>query len=123
MSSTSDQYARQAGDWTETAYADATAYLAHRADLIATLGPRLEPGDEVLDLACGDAGYRHYCEDIDLCYRAMRAGWERWYVPSAIVTHDYAAVIDRRFLSRHTLWHARGMARFVRKHPERLLAL
>jgi GT2 family glycosyltransferase len=70
-----------------------------------------------------DAGYRHYVEDIDLCYRAMRAGWERWYVPDAVVTHDYAAVIDKRFLSRHTLWHARGMARFVRKHPERLLAL
>ena len=70
-----------------------------------------------------DAGYRHYCEDIDLCYRAMQAGWERWYVPGAVVTHDYAAVIDKRFLSRHTLWHARGMARFVRKHPERLLAL
>jgi len=70
-----------------------------------------------------DAGFRHYCEDIDLCYRAARAGWERWYVPGAVVTHAYAAVIDRRFLSRHTLWHARGMARFVRKHPERLIAL
>ena len=70
-----------------------------------------------------DAGFRHYCEDIDLSYRAGEAGWERWYVPDAVVTHDYAAVIDRRFLSRHTLWHARGMARFVRKHPERLLAL
>jgi GT2 family glycosyltransferase len=70
-----------------------------------------------------DAGFRHYCEDIDLCYRAARAGWERWYVPAAVVTHAYAAVIDERFLSRHTLWHARGMARFVRKHPERLLAL
>ena len=70
-----------------------------------------------------DAGYRHYCEDIDLCYRAAQAGWERWYVPDAVVTHAYAAVIDERFLSRHTLWHARGMARFVRKHPERLLAL
>jgi GT2 family glycosyltransferase len=70
-----------------------------------------------------DAGFRHYCEDIDLCYRAAQAGWERWYVPDAVVTHAYAAVIDQRFLSRHTLWHARGMARFVRKHPERLLEL
>jgi GT2 family glycosyltransferase len=70
-----------------------------------------------------DGGFRHYCEDIDLCYRAALAGWERWYVPDAVVTHAYAAVIDERFLSRHTLWHARGMARFVRKHPERLLAL
>jgi len=75
------------------------------------------------ELGGWDPGYRHYCEDIDLCYRAMQAGWERWYVPDALVTHDYAAVIDQRFLSRHTLWHLRGMARFVRKHPERLLAL
>ena len=68
-----------------------------------------------------DAGYRHYVEDIDLCYRAMRAGWERWYVPAAVVRHAYAAVIDQRFLSRHTLWHLRGMARFARKHPEALI--
>jgi GT2 family glycosyltransferase len=75
------------------------------------------------ELGGWDEGYRHYCEDIDLCYRAMELAWERWYVPEAVVTHDYAAVIDRRFLSVHTLWHLRGMARFVRKHPERLLAL
>jgi GT2 family glycosyltransferase len=70
-----------------------------------------------------DGGFRHYGEDIDLSYRAAKAGWERWYVPAAVVTHDYAAVIDRRFLTRHTWWHLRGMARFVRKHPERLKAI
>jgi N-acetylglucosaminyl-diphospho-decaprenol L-rhamnosyltransferase len=70
-----------------------------------------------------DGGFRHYVEDIDLAYRAAKAGWERWLVPAAVVHHDYAAVIDKRFLSRHTLWHLRGMARFLRKHPERLLAL
>ncbi len=70
-----------------------------------------------------DAGYRHYVEDIDVCYRAMRAGWERWYVPSASVTHDWAQVTDRRLLSRHALWHARSMGRFVRKHPETLARL
>jgi N-acetylglucosaminyl-diphospho-decaprenol L-rhamnosyltransferase len=69
-----------------------------------------------------DAGYRMYCEDIDLNYRAAKAGWERWYVPAAVVHHEYAAVIDKRFLTWHTLWHARAMARFLRKHPERLLA-
>ena len=42
--------------WTETAYADPHAYLAHRAELILALGPALEPGDAVLDLACGDGG-------------------------------------------------------------------
>ena len=75
------------------------------------------------ELGGWDAGYRHYVEDIDLCYRAAKAGWERWYVPAAVVRHAYAAVIDRRFLSRHTIWHARGMLRFLRKHPERLAAL
>ena len=70
-----------------------------------------------------DEGYRLYGEDIDLCYRAAKAGWERWYVPAAVVTHRYDAVIDRRFLTRRTLWHWRSIARFVRKHPERLRAL
>jgi GT2 family glycosyltransferase len=70
-----------------------------------------------------DAGFRMYGEDIDLCYRAEKAGWERWYVPAAVVRHRYAAVIDKRFLTRRTLWHLRGMLRFVRKHPERLRAL
>ena len=70
-----------------------------------------------------DPGFRMYCEDIDLNYRAAKAGWQRWYVPDAVVRHDYAAVIDRTFLTRHTLWHARAMLRFLRKHPERLLAL
>jgi len=79
---------------------------------------------EMLDEIGGwDAGFRMYCEDIDLNYRAAKAGWERWYVPAAVVHHDYAAVIDKRFLTRHTLWHARAMLRFLRKHPERLLAL
>jgi GT2 family glycosyltransferase len=70
-----------------------------------------------------DAGYRMYCEDIDLNYRAAKAGWERWYVPAAVVHHEYAAVVDKKFFTRHTLWHARAMLRFLRKHPERLLAL
>jgi N-acetylglucosaminyl-diphospho-decaprenol L-rhamnosyltransferase len=70
-----------------------------------------------------DAGFRMYCEDIDLNYRAAKAGWERWYLPEAVVRHEYAAVIDKRFLTKHTLWHAQAMLRFLRKHPERLLAL
>ena len=76
---------------------------------------------EMLDELGGfDEGYRLYGEDIDLCYRAAQAGWERWYVPQATVQHEHAAVTDRRFLTRQTLWHWRSIARFVRKHPERL---
>lgn len=51
-----DKYAAGAARWSEEAYADAHAYLAQRAEAVRTLGPRLEPGDAVLDLACGDGG-------------------------------------------------------------------
>jgi N-acetylglucosaminyl-diphospho-decaprenol L-rhamnosyltransferase len=70
-----------------------------------------------------DPGFRLYGEDIDLCYRAAKAGWETWYVPAARVTHAYDRATDRRFWSRRTLWHWAGILRFVRKHPERLRAL
>jgi GT2 family glycosyltransferase len=70
-----------------------------------------------------DEGFRLYGEDIDLQYRAAKAGWERWYVPQAVVRHAHQAETDRRFLTRRTLWHWAGIARFVRKHPERLRAL
>jgi GT2 family glycosyltransferase len=70
-----------------------------------------------------DEGFRLYGEDIDLQYRAMRRGWERWYVPAAVVRHEHQAVTDTRWLTRRTLWHWRGVLRFVRKHPERLRAL
>ena len=79
---------------------------------------------ELLDELGGlDEGFRLYGEDIDLCYRAMKAGWERWYVPAAVVTHAYDRLVDRRLLTRRTLWHWAGILRFVRKHPERLLIL
>jgi hypothetical protein len=70
-----------------------------------------------------DAGFRLYGEDIDLQYRAKLAGWERWYVPAAVVRHEHQAITDRRLLTRRTLWHWRGIMRFVRKHPERLRSL
>ena len=70
-----------------------------------------------------DEGFRLYGEDIDLQYRAMRAGWERWYVPHAVVRHEHQAETDKRWLTRRTLWHWAGIVRFVRKHPETLRAL
>jgi hypothetical protein len=66
-----DQYARQAQDWTERAYADVAAYLEHRAELIAKLGEPLGPGDEVVDLACGDAGLGEALLRRGLRYRGV----------------------------------------------------
>jgi SAM-dependent methyltransferase len=65
------KYAGKAEEWTERQYADADSYLAHRADLIVALGPRLEPGDEVLDLACGDGGLGELLLARGLRYRGV----------------------------------------------------
>jgi N-acetylglucosaminyl-diphospho-decaprenol L-rhamnosyltransferase len=70
-----------------------------------------------------DEGYRLYGEEIDLAYRAHRAGWERWYVPQAVAVHHHQAVTDKRLFTRRTLWHWRSIARFVHKHPESLRSL
>jgi SAM-dependent methyltransferase len=66
-----DQYVRQAEEWSDRQYADARAYLAHRADLIVSLGPRLEGGDDVLDLACGDGGLGELLLERGLRYRGV----------------------------------------------------
>jgi SAM-dependent methyltransferase len=65
------QYARRAADWSESAYADVTGYLAHRAELIVSLGPQLRPGDQVLDLACGDGGLGEALLARGLRYRGV----------------------------------------------------
>ena len=79
--------------------------------------------DDARTIGGFDEGFRLYCEDIDLCYRAAKAGWERWYVPEAVVEHAYPAMTDSGFLTRRTVWHWGGMVHFARKHPERLRAL
>ena len=54
--------------------------------------------------------------------RGDARGVERWYVPAAVVRHEHKAETDKQWLTRRTLWHLAGVARFVRKHPERLRA-
>jgi SAM-dependent methyltransferase len=58
--STADKYSTGAARWSEKAYADSSTYLARRAEVVRTLGPALEPGDVVLDLACGDGGLAEF---------------------------------------------------------------
>ncbi len=73
MSDKSDQYARNAAGWSDAQYADGAAYLARRADLVASLGPPLVPGDEVLDLACGDGALGAYLAMRGFRYRGVDA--------------------------------------------------
>jgi GT2 family glycosyltransferase len=34
-----------------------------------------------------DEEFYNYCDDIDICLQARRAGWETWYVPESRVIH------------------------------------
>jgi len=73
VSDKEEQYARQAAGWSDLQYADAGAYLEHRARIVAGLGPTLASGDEVLDLACGDGGFGERLLLLGLRYRGVDA--------------------------------------------------
>lgn len=77
-----DKYAAKAHDWSEAEYANAQAYLAHRAELVRALGPPLAPGDVVLDLACGDGGLADFLPEqryvgVDASVLMVEAGLGR----------------------------------------------
>jgi SAM-dependent methyltransferase len=55
-----EKYADAAANWSGEQYADAHTYLRRRAELVRALGPRVAPGDRVLDLACGDGGFADF---------------------------------------------------------------
>jgi SAM-dependent methyltransferase len=65
--------AEQATRWTEETYADPERYLTHRAQLVRSLGPPLEPGETVLDLACGDGGLAEFLLPHGLAYLGVDA--------------------------------------------------
>jgi SAM-dependent methyltransferase len=87
------QFAGKADRWSQTAYASPDAYLAHRAELVATLGVVLVPGDEVLDLACGDGGLGPHLLARGLAYRGVDA--EPAMVEAASQLLGEAAAVER----------------------------
>jgi SAM-dependent methyltransferase len=77
-----DKYAAEASHWSDDQYADAPAYLARRAELVCSLGPRLGIGDVVLDLACGDGGLADFLPEqkyigVDASEEMVAAGRRR----------------------------------------------
>lgn len=56
---------------------------------------RREALEEITDKSgAWDENYFMYCEDVDLCWRLKAAGWERWYVPAALIEHHIGASSD-----------------------------
>ncbi|MFZ6004373.1 MAG: glycosyltransferase family 2 protein [Actinomycetota bacterium] len=73
-------------------------------------------GEAWIDLGGLDDGYRLYCEDADVCWRAHKAGWAVRYLPQAVVAHDLSEHTRKHFFTVRTAWHLRSLVRFARKN-------
>ncbi|MFI5268580.1 MAG: glycosyltransferase family 2 protein [Chloroflexota bacterium] len=62
-----------------------------------------------------DERFFMYSEEMDLCYRFRRAGYEVWYVPEAEVLHHEAASSSQDLFRRNVNFHE-SRYRFFRKH-------
>jgi N-acetylglucosaminyl-diphospho-decaprenol L-rhamnosyltransferase len=61
-----------------------------------------------------DESYFMYVEDVDLCWRAHRAGWNVAYVPAAVATHVQGLSTGRRPY-RMLAAHHRSAMRFAQR--------
>jgi cyclopropane fatty-acyl-phospholipid synthase-like methyltransferase len=68
-----EKFDRIAAGYSEHDYADPVRYAAHRAEVIVALGPRLEPGETLLDLGCGDGIMAGPLTGYGLAYRGTDA--------------------------------------------------
>lgn len=81
------------------------AALVHRRQLAADLGGL-------------DEQFFMYCEDVDFCYRAARAGSTACYLPLVTLRHEIGASSSR---VKRSMIHARhdSLWRYYRKHYKR----
>lgn len=59
--------------------------------------------------------YPAYFEEVDLCYRARRAGFKVLYVPSAVAIHHESVTTGKETAAYYRFFH-RNRIRFVLKH-------
>ena len=62
-----------------------------------------------------DEGYFMYSEEVDLCFRLQKAGWQLYWVPQSQVVH-YWGQSAKQVLAEMFLQLYRGKLRFFRKH-------
>jgi N-acetylglucosaminyl-diphospho-decaprenol L-rhamnosyltransferase len=63
-----------------------------------------------------DEGFRLYYEDVDLCYRCRKAGYEVMVLPSVSLVHAHARQSAREPLGPLWRWHLRSAIRYFVKH-------
>jgi N-acetylglucosaminyl-diphospho-decaprenol L-rhamnosyltransferase len=64
-----------------------------------------------------DEGLYTYFDDVDICLRALRAGWETWYVPESKIVHLEGAStgVVRRVIKRRPAYWFQARRRFFLK--------
>lgn len=105
--------------------------LVPRFDPIRTLPAEASPGDWVPgasmilrrrmleQVGLLDEGLFTYFDDIDLCLRARRAGWETWVVPESRVVHlegMSTGVVKRVVKRRPAYWYQARRRFFLKNH-------
>lgn len=75
--------------------------------------------DAVEEIGFLDEGFFLYYEDIDLCCRMKRAGWQVYYNPAVSAVHFHQRASARLLPNRASWFHARSLWRLVRKHGMR----
>jgi len=72
------------------------------------------------DVGLFDTDYFLYFEEVDLCYRAQKAGWQVYYVPDSVVVHLQAQASgitdDRKEKQRFPNYWFESRRRFFVKH-------
>jgi len=56
--------------------------------------------------------YFMYCEDIDICYRTYKLGFETIFFPNIKAIH-LAEHANRKLFSKHLYWHVVSVIRFL----------
>lgn len=73
-----------------------------------------------------DEGLFTYFEDVDLCLRARRAGWQTWFVPKSRVVHlegGSSGVSDREVRRRPAYWFQARRRFLLKNHGRAYTAL
>jgi N-acetylglucosaminyl-diphospho-decaprenol L-rhamnosyltransferase len=66
-----------------------------------------------------DESFFMYNEEVDLCYRLRRSGWQVHFTPVVTVVHDEGASTRQEREHMHAEWYISSM-RFYRQHYSRL---
>jgi len=62
-----------------------------------------------------DEGFEYWYEDVELCHRFLKCGWEIYYLPQARIIHYGGASFAKLGTSKTTPWRISGQLRYFRK--------